>query len=91
MKLERQIQPSSPHANIRVHIECADLRASLAYDRSLGILAGASQAQHAAASARARRDQPLYRGIGQRVEGLLLVHVFPAGVVDKAMVVASEA
>ena len=47
------------------------LRASLAYDRGLGILAGAAQAQHAAASARTRRDQPLHGGIGQMVEGNL--------------------
>ena len=57
------------HAHVRVHIETGHLRASLAYDRGLGILACTAQAQYAAASTRARRDQSLYGGIGQMVEG----------------------
>jgi hypothetical protein len=61
-----------------MHIETGDLRASLAYDCGLGILAGASQAQYATASARTRRDQALHGGIGQMVEGQLLVLVFPS-------------
>ena len=65
------------HAHVRMHVETGDLRASLAYDRGLGILAGASQPQYAATSARPRRDQSLPRGIGQMVEGQLLVLVFP--------------
>ncbi len=56
------------HAYVRVHIETRDLRASLAYDCGLGILAATSQTQHAAASARPRRDQALHGGIGQMVE-----------------------
>jgi hypothetical protein len=47
------------HAHIRVNIEAGDLRTSLAYDCSLGILAGTAQAQYATAAARARRDQAL--------------------------------
>jgi hypothetical protein len=64
------------HAHIRVNIETGDLRTSLAYDCSLGILAGASQAQYAAASARARRNQALHGGIGQMVKRQLVVFVF---------------
>ena len=65
------------HAHVRVHIETGHLRASLAYDRGLGILAGTSQAQYAAASARTRREKALHGGIGQMVEGHLLVLVLP--------------
>jgi hypothetical protein len=71
------------HANVGVHIETGDLRASLARDRGLGVLAGTSQAQYATASARTSRDQTLHGGIGQMVEGHLLVLVFPARNVDK--------
>jgi hypothetical protein len=52
-----------------MHIETGDLRASLAYDCGLGILAGTSQTQYAATSARTSRDQTLHGGIGQMVEG----------------------
>ena len=44
------------HVHVCVNIETGDLRASLAYDRGLGILAGTSQAQHAATSPQTRRD-----------------------------------
>jgi len=47
------------------------------YRCGLGILAGTSQTQYAAASARTSRDQPLHGGIGQMVEGQLLVLAFP--------------
>jgi hypothetical protein len=47
------------HAHVGVHVETGDLRASLAHDRSLGILADASQTRYAAASARPRRDQAI--------------------------------
>jgi len=57
------------HAHIRVNIETGDLRTSFTYDCGVGFLAGAAQAQYAAASARTRRDQPLHGGIGQMVEG----------------------
>ena len=40
------------HADVGMHIETGDFRASLAYDCGLGILAGTSQTQYAAASAR---------------------------------------
>jgi hypothetical protein len=66
------------HAHVGVHVETGDIRASLAYDRGLGVLGGTSQTQHAAASARTSRDQPLHGGIGQMVEGQLLVLVFPS-------------
>ena len=66
-----------PHAHVGMHIETGDLRASLAYDRGLGILAGTSQTQYAATSARTSRDQALHGGIGQMVEGQLLIFVFP--------------
>jgi hypothetical protein len=65
------------YANVRVNIETGDLRASFTYDRGLGILAGTSQTQYATASARTSRDQALHGGIGQMVEGQLLVLVFP--------------
>jgi diguanylate cyclase (GGDEF)-like protein len=45
-----------------VHVETGDVCASLAHDCGLGIFAGASQAQHATASARTGRDQPRYGG-----------------------------
>jgi hypothetical protein len=61
-----------------VHVETGDLRASLAYDRGFGIIAGTSQAQHATASAWTHRDQALHGRIGQMVEGQLLVLVFPS-------------
>jgi hypothetical protein len=48
------------HAHVGMHVETGDLRASLAHDRSLGVLAGTSQAQHATASARTPRDQALH-------------------------------
>jgi hypothetical protein len=57
------------HAHVGVYVETSDLRASLAYDCGLGILAGTSQAQYATASARTSRDQALHGGIGQMVEG----------------------
>jgi hypothetical protein len=60
-----------------MHVETGNLRASLAYDCGFGILSGAAQAQYAAASARARRNQALHGGIGQMVEGQLVVLVFP--------------
>ena len=53
-----------PHAHVGVHIGTGDLHAALAHDRSLGILAGASQAQHTTASARASGDHALHRSIG---------------------------
>ena len=65
------------HTHIRVHIETGHLRESLAHDRGLGILASTSQAQYATASARTRRNQALHGGIGQKVEGQLLVLVIP--------------
>jgi hypothetical protein len=65
------------HAHVGVHVETGDVCASFAYDCGHGILAGDSQAQHAAASARTSRDQALHRGIGQIVEGQLLILVFP--------------
>ena len=68
---------AAAHAHIRVHIETGDLRASLAYDCGLGVRTSTSQAQHATASARTRRDQSLHGGIGQMAEGQLLVLVFP--------------
>jgi hypothetical protein len=61
-----------------MHIETGDLRASLAYDCGLGILAGTSQAQYAATSARGGCDQALHGGIGQMLEGQLLVLVLTA-------------
>ena len=42
-----------------------------------GILAGTSQAQYATAASWPRRDQALHGGIGQVVEGQLVVLVFP--------------
>jgi hypothetical protein len=60
-----------------MHVEPGDLRAALAYDHGLGSLSGTSQAQYAAPSAQPRRDQALHGGIGQMVEGQLLVFVFP--------------
>jgi hypothetical protein len=66
------------HAHVGVHVEAGDVCAPLADDRGLGILAGASQAQHTAASARTCRDQALHGGIGQMVESHLPVLVFPS-------------
>ncbi len=43
----------------------------------LGVFAGTSQAQHATTSVWASRDQSLDRGIGQMVEGQLVVLIFP--------------
>jgi hypothetical protein len=66
------------HAHVGVHVETGDLCAPLANDRGLGTLAGTSQAQYATTSPRTRRDQSLHRGIGQVVEGQLLIFVFPS-------------
>jgi hypothetical protein len=62
-----------PSPNRIRNVETGDLRASLAYDCGLGILAGTSQTQYAAASARTRRDQALHGGMSQMVEGQLLI------------------
>jgi hypothetical protein len=56
-----------------MYIKIGDFRTSLAHDRGLGILAGTSQAQYAATSAWTGRHQALQGGIGQMVEGYLLV------------------
>ena len=64
------------HAHVGVHVETGDVCASLAHDRDLSVLAGTSQMQYATASARPSRDQPLHGGIGQMVEGQLVL-VFP--------------
>ena len=55
-----------PSPNRIRNVETGDLRVSLAYDCGLGILAGTSQTQYAAASARTRRDQALHGGMSQR-------------------------
>ena len=73
---KRHFAFTESHLHVGVNIETGDFRASFSYDRGLGILAGASQTQYAAASARTSRDQPLHGGIGQMVEGQLLVLVF---------------
>ncbi len=73
------------HAHVGVEVETGNLGAPLAYDRGLGILASAAQAQYTTASARTRRDQTLHGGIGQAVEGQLLIFGF-----NEAISVASK-
>jgi hypothetical protein len=73
----KAVAVTGTHAHVGMHIETGDVCAPFAYDRGLGVLAGASQAQHATASAWTSRDQALHGGIGQMVEGQLLVLVFP--------------
>ncbi len=64
-----------------MNVEPRDLGATLAGDGGVGILAGCAQAKHAAAAARACRNQALHGGVGQLVEqrGLAVVASLLAG------------